>query len=120
MKKTTLLLILILFLNVGIANAIEDRKVISDSETQEELIKSFNEVIKDADIEMAKQKGMTYQEFLDYCISKYNANWDDENLLMTEVVSPEDIEAVNIDDYDKSTSWYRNANTTDDSYFEKE
>ncbi len=80
-----------------------------------EIFKSFDEVIDDADIEMAKQKGMTYQEFLDYCINKYNANWDEENCLMTEVVSPEEIEAVDENNIiDESTIYYRRLGTDND------
>ena len=85
-----------------------------------EAFKSFGEVIEDADIEMAKQKHMTVEEFNLYCLEKYNSNWNEDNLLMTEAVLPEDIENINTESYEKSESWYRNNSYTDDTYFEKE
>lgn len=72
-----------------------------------EMFKSFGEIVSDADVEIAKSKGMTYPEFIDYCMDKYNAKFD-EGLLLTEVVSPEDIEAVDVDSCNKVESWYRN------------
>lgn len=79
-----------------------------------EMFASFGEIVEAADVDMAKKLGMNLEEFTQYCIDKYNANYSEENLLMTEAVDIEDAENIDTESFELSESFYRNL--SDDSY----